>query len=121
MSRSRFPQAARIKASGDFGEILQSGAFAGDDVLIVHLRRSTLPRSRIGITIPKKTGNAVVRNRWKRWLRESFRLHQNELPTGFDIIVRPKRGAVGSWESVRRSLIKSAQRAAKRASSAGQT
>ena len=80
MIYSRFPQAARVKRSDDFSEIIQAGSFWADEVLVVNLRRSGDGRTRIGITIPKKTGNAVVRNRWKRWIREAFRLHQAELP-----------------------------------------
>ncbi len=56
MPRSRFPQAARVKRSDDFSDILQSGAFWADEVLVVNLRRSADGGTRIGITIPKKTG-----------------------------------------------------------------
>lgn len=115
MPRSRFPQAARVKRSDDFSEIIQAGAFFADDVLVVNLRQASDGGTRIGITIPKKTGNAVVRNRWKRWLREAFRLHQAELPQGFELIVRPKRGATGGFEAICSSLVGSANKAAKRA------
>lgn len=70
--------------------------------------------SRLGITIPKKTGSAVLRNRWKRWIREAFRLQRERIPGGLDIIVRPKRGAVGSFAAIARSLPNTVRRAQRR-------
>jgi ribonuclease P protein component len=70
------------------------------------------------VTIPKKTGNAVVRNRWKRLIRESYRLHQAELPTGFDFVVRPKKDVVADWRLIERGFVKLVGRAVRRSQSA---
>lgn len=70
--------------------------------------------SRLGITIPKKTGNAVVRNRWKRLIRESYRTQQMLVPPGLDLIVRPKKGAKPDWVSIKKSVPKLAAKAAKK-------
>jgi ribonuclease P protein component len=92
----------------DFTEIIRTGAFAADDVLVVNIRRreseNAGANSRIGITIPKKTGPAVIRNRWKRWIREAFRTQRVKIPIGLEIIVRPKRDAIGSFDAIARSL-----------------
>lgn len=46
---------------------------------------------RLGLAVTRKTGGAVVRNRVKRVVREYFRLHQDRLVPGYDLVVTPKR------------------------------
>jgi len=54
------------------------------------------PGPRLGITAPKALGDAVIRNRLKRRFREVFRLHRPELDAGWDIVVNPRRAAIGA-------------------------
>ncbi|QEG00072.1 Ribonuclease P protein component [Stieleria maiorica] len=120
MKPNAFPKSKRVVSGRAFTLVLRKGGCAADDCLVVFAfprregdDRSDQPR-RLGVTIPKKTGNAVVRNRWKRWIRESFRTQQADFPTGYDFVVRPKKGATGNWTSIRRSLPKLARKAARR-------
>jgi ribonuclease P protein component len=123
MASNEFPKAARVTRGDDFTEIIRGGSYAADDVIVVNLRwakaasnteSSELPLAKMGVTIPKKTGNAVVRNRWKRWIREAFRQQRSRLPRGLEIIVRPKRDAVGSYAAVARTMEKTVWRAVKK-------
>lgn len=104
-SNQRFPKQARITHQRDFELVFRSGTVAADNVLVVHAIRSESDRSRLGISISRRVGNAVVRNRWKRLIREAFRRQQDELPKGLDLIIRPKRGAVPDHDAIRRSVV----------------
>lgn len=117
MPDQNFHKAARVTRSDDFTEIIRRGPYAADDVVVVNVRWSDgdcSSMARLGITIPKKTGPAVTRNLWKRWIREAFRTQRDQCPRGVDIIIRPKRDAVGSFEAIRRSLPKTIARAVKK-------
>lgn len=123
--RYRFPKTRRVLSGDDFSRIIRRGAVAADEALVVNALPVDATRrgdataggdvpGRLGVTIPKKTGNAVVRNHWKRLIREAYRLQQHELPIGFDFIVRPRRGATADFAQVHRSLAALARRAVRR-------
>ncbi|MCC9644885.1 ribonuclease P protein component [Rhodopirellula sp. JC740] len=113
----QFPKTSRVVRSRDFTRALRRGSVAANDCLVAFAIRKdescTSPR-RIGITIPKKTGSAVVRNHWKRLIRESFRLHQADLPTGYDFVVRPKKDVSADWERIHQGFSKLLARAVRR-------
>ena len=54
-------------------------------------RSNNLPHTRFGFSIKKALGNAVVRNRMRRRIREVVREHRQEIPAGWDIVIHPKR------------------------------
>ncbi len=93
---------------------MRRGTYAADGVLVLCAMASETDQpARLGVTIPKKTGPAVVRNRWKRLIRESFRTQQHELPAGYDFVVRPKKGAQANWDEIQASIPRLARRATK--------
>ncbi|KAA5543784.1 ribonuclease P protein component [Roseiconus nitratireducens] len=115
-----FSKQKRITSGQTITRVLRGGGCAADDCLVVFVMprpaaSSSGPQRRLGVTIPKKTGNAVVRNRWKRLIREAFRTQQSELPPNVELVVRPKKGAVPQWAKIRRSLPRLTRRALGRA------
>ena len=83
-----FGRRARIKQARDFSRVRQEGERLVLGTLIANWR--PLPgdaSSRLGVVTSKKIGNAVVRNRARRLLREVFRLHQNELAQPVDLVL----------------------------------
>jgi ribonuclease P protein component len=70
------------------------------DLFHHHIRKNQLSRSRLGITVSKKVGKAVTRNRIKRTIRELFSIEQKLWPGRLDIniIARPSSGRIGAAE-----------------------
>ncbi len=97
----RFGQGARIKRGRDFASARQEGERLVVGCLIANWR--LLPEgspTRLGVVTSGKVGNAVARNRARRLLRESFRLHQHELarPADLVLVARPSITAKGFAE-----------------------
>lgn len=91
-----FPRAVRLLARRDFLHVYDRGLRAAGPSLVLFAAPNGLPWSRLGITVSRKFGGAVARNRMKRRIREIFRTHRNALPSGLDLVVnvRPGAGAV---------------------------
>jgi ribonuclease P protein component len=99
--RLRFSRAAHIKQGRDFARVRRSGERLAWGCMIANWKR--LPAeaaSRLGVITSRKVGGAVARNRARRLLRESFRLHQHELdaPVDLVLIARPSIAGKGFAE-----------------------
>ncbi|MGA2679500.1 MAG: ribonuclease P protein component [Sedimentisphaerales bacterium] len=82
-----FPKASRLLANSQFRFVLVKRLKAWDELLLLFARENGLDYPRLGISIGKSCGNAVVRNRLKRLLREAFRQNKHLIAPGFDFVV----------------------------------
>ena len=89
----------RLRPGGEFERVRQTGRSWPHRLLIVIVQpRADEPsaRSRVAVTAGKRLGNAVVRNRIKRRLREAIRLVYPQLASGYDVIVIARAPIIGA-------------------------
>lgn len=86
----RFRKHQHILRGVDFRAVFDRRASVADNILVVYGTFNQRNYSRLGLSVSRKVGNAVVRNWWKRRIRESFRLGQHTLPIGIDLVVIPR-------------------------------
>ena len=82
-----------LKLNHVFRRLYHTAGFA-DSYLVLYARRNRLGENRVGITVSKKLGHAVVRNRTRRRLREIYRLNEAQFQPGWDIVVVARTRAV---------------------------
>jgi ribonuclease P protein component len=89
----RFPKAQRLRNRREFLEVQGRGIKVSADCLLALAVKTQRPLTRLGLTVSSKVGNAVVRNRIRRSLREHFRKTKAALPKGLDLVVIAKSSA----------------------------
>jgi len=104
---------ASIKKNQDFKRVYSQGKYAADPMLVAYALANGVGVNRLGITVSKKIGCAVVRNRVRRWIKESYRLLPNILEgqaaISYDIvfIARAPAGKLigkGSFNQINKSV-----------------
>ena len=95
MAPFTFSKNERLLNRRDFVNLNQGGKRVQAAHFTVILKYNGLGITRLGITVSKKIGNAVKRNKVKRLIREIFRLHKSHFPQSCDIVIAAKKGAYG--------------------------
>lgn len=97
-----FPKKVRLLKRGQFLELSKQGKRVYTDGFIAIVLQGTAQNNRIGITISKKVGNAVERNRIKRVIREYFRHNKENIsgPKDINIIARKGLTALSNMELI---------------------
>lgn len=75
-----------LKDNKAFLRCYKKGRFAAGGFIAAYFCTNGSPYNRVGITVGKKQGNAVARNRIKRIVRAAYRLNEASFPIGYDIV-----------------------------------
>jgi ribonuclease P protein component len=115
------PRSGRIQKRADFLLAYENGAKTHGRFVVVFVRGNEREQSRLGVTVTKKLGKAVARNKAKRWVREVYRRVRLQPPLAgktIDIVVNVKPSAIDApYLEFSADLVRTLERAAARGES----
>lgn len=110
--RFKFRKINRIKSKKGFQLVYTSGRSVVDSLSVIYVLASPTEEVKIGLAVGKKLGNAVLRNRVKRMMREAFRKRMNEIKSNTNIIwVARKKLIAADYKTYDRVLMRLVKRA----------
>ncbi len=91
---ARFPRSSRLLKHADFDHVYQNGKRHFSGHLTVFALRRPAGAPRVGFTVGRVLGGAVLRNRIKRRLREAVRRNLHSLAAPVDLVINPKKSVL---------------------------
>src|SRR5438132_4644468 len=99
-----FRKAEHLLRPGDFRRVFARRRSVSDDWLIVYGCENELPYLRLGLSVSRKVGPAIYRNRLRRLYREAFRRTKHALPVGLDLVLIPRGSTPPPFATLMESL-----------------
>ena len=99
-----FRKKEHLRRPSDFRRVYDRKRSVSDDWLVVYGCENGLDHLRLGLSVSRKAGSAVFRNRLRRLYREAFRLKRACLPTGIDLVLIPRGSKEPTLADVQNSL-----------------
>jgi ribonuclease P protein component len=112
--RLSFRKQQHLRRGADFARVYALRCAARTRHLTVFAAPSPDGELRVGFSVSRKHGNAVLRNRIKRLMREAFRLSRHELPGGLDLVLVPVEARDATLTEFREALVRAARKLARR-------
>ena len=81
-----------LKNYRDFRNVYNNGKSYANKYLVMYILENGTDINRVGISVSKKVGNSIVRHRLARLIREAFRLNNDNVKRGLDIVVVARAG-----------------------------
>src|SRR5919112_5257251 len=85
--RYTLPKSRHLRLPSEFSAVYEAKTRESRGPLTVYALPNELGHPRLGMSVSRKVGTAVRRNRIRRLIRESFRLLQHDFPQGYDLVV----------------------------------
>lgn len=84
-----------LKRNNDFRRLYAKGKSFAGGYIVIYASKNRLGVNRTGLTASKSLGKAVVRNRLKRLMRESYRQLDGKIAKGYDLVIVSRKRAIG--------------------------
>jgi ribonuclease P protein component len=95
-----------IKKNQDYREVYSTGKSYANRNLVMYMKNNRTKENRLGISVSKKVGNSVIRHKITRLVKESYRMNEESILCGLDIVVVARIGAKGkNYFEVESSLL----------------
>jgi ribonuclease P protein component len=105
------PHKVRIVRSSDYRMMYKAGNKAHSERFVLFWKKNGIGHHRLGITVSRKVGNSVIRNRIKRLFREIFRKTFRRIPGQFDLVINVKQNCDGAkYDELHAELLNAIQR-----------
>lgn len=102
----------RIRKNAEFRAVYRRGKSLSNELLVLYVFKNNKNINRRGISVSKKVGKSVIRSRVKRLIGESFRLTEEQLKKGYDLVFIARTPAKGkSFKEINESVINLLKRA----------
>ena len=102
-----FKETIGLKKDSDFRNVYKKGSSYGNKYLVIYVLENNLDVSRIGISVSKKVGNAIIRNKIRRRIKEAYRLDVDKnIKSGYDIVIIARVAIKDvDYEAVKKAII----------------
>ena len=95
----------RIKKSSNFKYVYSRGKSVSDRNLVLYIARNGMNINKVGLSVSKKVGNSVTRNRIRRLIKEAYRLNKKGFKKGYDLVfIARANAAFAGYFDIERSI-----------------
>ncbi|MBY0523576.1 MAG: ribonuclease P protein component [Gemmataceae bacterium] len=109
-----FRPAEHLRRPSDFRKVYERRRSVSDNLLIIYGCENQLAHLRLGLSVSRKVGGAVQRNRLRRLYREAFRLTRGEMPVGIDLVLIPRSSVPPELEELKKSIVRLVKQVARK-------
>lgn len=99
-----FSKILRLRKRREFDRVFARKCSASGSRVIIYACENQYGFPRLGLSVSRKCGKSVIRNRWKRLMREVFRLNRARIPAGIDLVMLPRRDAEPDFATMMREF-----------------
>ena len=96
----------RIRKNSEFRVVYKKGRSLANKLLVLYIFRNIKKLNRTGVSVSKKVGKSVIRNKVRRLIKESYRLNNTNLKQGYDLVFIARNSAKNrSFLEIRKAML----------------